>query len=305
MSDDQNDAIQEDATAEIMQEDEQLEAIAAAAEARRFGDQQLESQLAEPEQAPPADTPADTQQAPAQAPARVKVKVEGEEKEVDVDTLVRTYQINAAADKRLQEATRLRAEAQALLDKQLAAQTQAIAQDEQTSPDLAKEARSVFEQWERDGDQAAAEALVQLIEKATGGNAPTQVPEEEIARHVRAQLLAEQEQTEFERALAQAQQDFPIVFADPNIEEVAAQKIRNEVAAGRSRAEATISVCKAMHDSFTAASAPQTSTRQQNKQRLDTIPTASATAARPQSQPESRESVIAELRASRPGAQTL
>ena len=70
-------------------------------------DTQIEEQLADPEPEP-------TQ------PAPIKVKVDGSELEVTQEELVRTYQKNAAADRRLEEAARILKHAEELTQQRAA-----------------------------------------------------------------------------------------------------------------------------------------------------------------------------------------
>src|SRR6266404_5937236 len=74
---------------------------------------QLAAQLADPAAAAAATAAAPAaSDPPADAPAKVKIKIDGVESEVPMDEVIRQYQKNSSADKRLAEATRLLREAQ-------------------------------------------------------------------------------------------------------------------------------------------------------------------------------------------------
>lgn len=225
---------------------------------------QVAQQLADPEPTPEAP--------------KYKVKIDGVEQEVDADTLIRTYQKNAAADRRLEEAARLLREAE-----QLAAQSAAKPEpDPAPATNLREDAAKVLSTL-YDGDQeAAAEALVNLLSKAKGGDQPTPAPT------VDPDVLTEKvlERMALNAAFERVKSDYPDIIADPNLEALAAMQINQQVNAGIPRADAMLSVVDGIYKSLGKTpvgrqAEPQKqakSTRQENKERLDPVPSASATA---------------------------
>lgn len=149
---------------------------------------------------------------------RVKVKVDGEEIELPLAEVVRSYQKDATATRRLQEATRLLKIAEGTLAEQKASKT--IAQ-ENHSPEnggasagedgrkLRKEqVRGVFAKLYEGDEEGAAEAMAQLID-AEGAPRATQalIDPVQIAAQVKQQLAVES-------AYSEVKSDYPELFAD-------------------------------------------------------------------------------------------
>ena len=248
---------------------------------------------------------------PEPAPEVRKVKVDGRELEVPIDDLVATYQKNTAADRRLKEAAEILEQA-----RQLAAQTQ-VAEPEpapaatpvETPEDLKKQAAELLDKL-YDGDKdSASEALVNLLAKARGDSPSTPAPVQAV---VDPDVLTSQvlERMALNSAFERVKTDYPDIIADPNLEMVAAMQINQHVAAGESRATAMLSVADSLYQSLGKKPTgrqddtpkPTKSQRQENLERLDTLPSASAAAIQPQSPAESSPSaVIAELASRRLG----
>ncbi len=219
------------------------------------------------------EAPAAVEQPPV--PGAFKVKVDGVEQEVSAEDLIRAYQKNSAADRRLEEAARILRDAE-----QLAAQQQ-VAEPEQPQGNLREEAAEMMSKL-YDGDQeAAAEALVNLLAKTKGGDQPTRRQE------VDADVLAEQvlERMAFNSAVERVKSDYPDLVADSNLEQLVVMQSTNLVSSGVPRAEALLSVAESLYKSLgkTPTGRQQDtpkpkSARQENKDRLDNVPSASATA---------------------------
>ena len=243
---------------------------------------------------------------------KVKVKVDGTELEVSQEELVRTFQKNAAADKRLEEATRLLREAEQLAATRAAAPAP---QESQTQPaptedpvtKLREDAADTLAKL-YDGDQdAATEALVALMLKVSGGGQPTQQTPAIDPSALTEQVL---EQLSFKDALNKVQTDYPDLVADQNLERLTAMRAEELIAAGKPRSEALLEAADGLYKSLgkapvgrqpTPTEAPKT-TRQANKERLDPVPTAHASALPATAPMESNpSSVIAELAKNRLG----
>lgn len=248
---------------------------------------------------------------PEPAPEVRKVKVDGRELEVPIDDLVATYQKNTAADRRLKEAAEILEQA-----RQLAAQTQAAepesapaATPAETPEELKKQAAELLDKL-YDGDkESASEALVNLLAKARGDSPSTPAPVQAV---VDPDVLTSQvlERMALNAAFERVKTDYPDIIADPNLEMVAAMQINQRVAAGESRADAMLLVADSLYQSLGKKPTgrqedppkPAKSQRQENLERLDTLPSASAAAIQPQSPAESSPSaVIAELASRRLG----
>ena len=294
-------------------ESPRMKAMSAIEESRR---QLLETELGEVISDPevsqaPVEAPTETETvneadpvAVAAESAKFRVKVDGVEKEVDHDELIRTYQKNAAADHRLEEAAHLLREAQ------LAAQTAAIQQPEPEPQapvtDLRQEAAEVLAKL-YDGDQdAAADALANLLNKQKGGDRPTQPVVQPVDEALVAQRVLEQ--IAINQAFEKVKTDYPDILASPRLDALAAMEIDQRVAAGELRSQAMLTVCEEIYKEF-GKGRPQpeekpVSKREQNKARLDTVPTASAAAVAPKAETQDVSSVIAQMAARRLG-QTL
>jgi len=216
----------------------------------------------------------------APEPGKFKVKVDGIEQEVTAEDLIRTYQKNSAADRRLEEAAKLLREAE-----QLAAQQQRAPEpDPVPVSNLREDAAKVLSTL-YDGDQdAATEALVNLLSKAKGGDQPTPQPT------VDTDVLTERilERMAINAAFERVKSDYPDIIADPNLEALAAMQINQQVGLGIPRADAMLSVADGLYKSLgkvpvgRQVEAPRQKTaRQENKERLDNVPSASANAGLP------------------------
>lgn len=229
-------------------------------------DKQIEQQLAEPDPEP-------------ERPAAVKVKVDGNELEVSQEELIRAYQKNSAADRRLEEAARILRQAEELAQQRVA-EPEATTHSGDTPEDLKSKAADVLSKL-YDGDQeAATEALAQLIATAKGGDQPTQKPE---PVQIDDAALTERvlERIALNDAMSKVRTDYPDIINDPDLEMLAAIKVNRLVEQGTPRSKAILEVSESMYKSL-GKGRPTTatpSTRQENKARLDNIPTASAPAA--------------------------
>lgn len=290
-----------------------LDAIAATRLAQLSEETGMETAPVEEGLTPESQVAAQLEAQPAAPVEKVRVKVDGTELEVSQEELVRTFQKNAAADKRLEEATRLLREAE-----QLAATRAAAApapQENQTQPaptedpvtKLREDAAATLAML-YDGDQeAATEALVALMLKVSGGGQPTQQTPTIDPSALTDQVL---EQLSFKDALNKVQTDYPDLVADPNLERLTAMRAEELIAAGKPRSDALLEAAEGLYKSLgkapvgrqpTPTEAPKT-TRQANKERLDPVPTAHASALPVTTPMESNpSSVIAELAKKRLG----
>lgn len=194
---------------------------------------QLAQQLAEPASAPPAPEP-----------AKIKVKIDGVEDAVTAEE-IRNYQVGKTADKRLTEATRLLREAQeADLARQLLAQQQQLAaqqaqqhqqqqqqQSNPAAPDVDFDEMSgqfVKAMFEGD-DENARTAFKQAVESIAGRQqapaAPAPAPTLDIAQITDAVTQHVQQKLVVDSALARNRQDYPELYADPDMETLALAKI--------------------------------------------------------------------------------
>lgn len=169
------------------------------------GDDQLAAQLASED-----DDKGTVETTNQQAEPRVKVKVDGEELELPLSEVVKSYQKDAAASKRLTEATRL-----LQIAEQRLAQNENTVNNQQQVDDPAsadeKEARrgkikDAFSKLYEGDEDGAVEAMLQIVGE-TGAKATQQLDTSAIASQVRQQL-------DFESAYSETKQDYPEIFSD-------------------------------------------------------------------------------------------
>lgn len=181
---------------------------------------------------------------------RVRIKVDGVEQDVPLADVVRSYQIGSAADKRLQEATRIlnEAKAQAPQAAPAPAQEPAPAPEPITvNPPVAVESRvrEAFEKLFEGDSDAAVKAMSQLITESQGGQQPTQAPVsiDQIAEQLQQRLAVD-------TAFATIQRDYPDVIANKDIELLTAIKVNQKIAEGASRASAMLDSAKEVYETL-------------------------------------------------------
>lgn len=168
---------------------------------------------------------------------KVKAKVDGQELEVPLDEVIRKYQKNSAADRRLAEATRLLNEARE-------AQMQPVQQAEQQSGDAQLDARELVEALFEGNADKATELLATLGKGRR--EAPTLDPDmiaAQIAPRIKQQMVVES-------ALEQSRKDYPQLYADPDMEALGASKINRRMNEGESFVDALSNVAKEMSEKF-------------------------------------------------------
>jgi len=258
---------------------------------------QLTDQLAEP--------------SPVGAPLiqSYKVKIDGVEQDVDQETLIRAYQKNSAADRRLEEATQILRNAQ-----QLAAQNEApvapVNVPEQSAVDLNAQAADLVDNLMHGDTDTATKALVNLLSKSRGGDQPTPQVQAVDTDALASQVL---ERIAIESAFARVQSDYPEIIADPDLEALAVSKIDRLMATGRPRSAVMVEAAEEVYRLIgktpngrqQTPPPPTRNVRQENKERLDPVPAASAVAVSPQSPAESSPSALIAEMASRRLGQSL
>lgn len=240
----------------------------------------------------------------------VKIKVDGQERLVSLAELVTNAQKNAAADVRLQEASRLLQEA-----KQQAQQvaTQPPEQTEQKNPDKAEKAGQDSTQQVKEflaamfqGDEDRATELLSGLVKGSPPPAETapSIPDpDEIAAQVEASL-------ERRSALKQFATAYPEILKDQDLSTLTDMKLRRRLEAGESFADAIMSVGEEVYlksghktpaaaEGATLTTTPAQSERLERKKAADSIRGRNASAATTREAPATPASVIAEMKAAR------
>lgn len=291
-----NEAIQQDAEEQKQQDaNDPIEAIAAKVEAQRGqagkeGDvNDIDAQLAA-SGVSLIDNPDNY---------RVKVKLEGQEEELTLTEVLRGFQKESVATRRLNEATRLLREAE---DKAMAAaggQHGADADDD--AADGKKEAAKKAIDALMEGDEeAAAEALAELA----GGREATQLPgTNEVAAAVKQQL-------EVESALTAFQESYGDVLADPHLASMTNDHLKAELDGGEhadyaSALKAAGNRTRDWLKQIGAGGGTATGSTTENnvrvalKEGMEQIPSMSASAGTQAEQAQTASDIIAEMRAER------
>lgn len=232
---------------------------------------------------------------------KVKAKVDGEELEVSLDEVLRHYQKNGAADKRLAEATRLLREAQEVAKK--------------VEPDVVPEAAKpadvddtaindfVESLWDSDKDRAK-----ESLRKFMAGRqqqAPTLDPmkiAEQIAPTIQKQLAVE-------NALEQFREANPDIIDDPYLSSITERFWAEEVSAGKDQVKALKDAGVKTRDWLkskgigSGVTVPPTVARDEKLKRkagIDVLPTTSARAVGSSAEaPQTTQDVIAGMRKAR------
>lgn len=158
---------------------------------------------------------------------RVKVKIDGEERDVSLADMQREYQKNGAADRRMAEAVRLQREAQELQERlQQQLQTAPVEQPAAVDPDTGKQfTTALFAGDEETANQAFAAAVSKAVQAEmakSGRSDATPIDPAAIAQQVKQQMVVES-------ALEQSRKDYPQLYADPDIEALGAAKINRKM----------------------------------------------------------------------------
>ncbi|MGL4230971.1 MAG: hypothetical protein ACRDAM_20535 [Casimicrobium sp.] len=165
----------------------------------------------------------------------VKLKIDGEEREVSLENMYRNFQKAEAADKRLSEATRLLEEA-----KKVNAAAPAPASTESTATTEAKppaEAKKKLLAALFSGDEQAADAALDEL-LVTGRPQPMATPTPDPEQFAREVAPAIKQQLDIDSALSAFRAEYPDVVADPYLEQKAADATKAALAEGKSFAEA-------------------------------------------------------------------
>lgn len=244
----------------------------------------------------------------------VRVKVDGHEIVVPLDQVVRNFQKTSAADRRLQEASRLLEQAKAqtadsgkppasVAGGETGSDTDGTTgapKGGQPSPKAKKFIAALFE-----GDE---ETAAQALEEVIAGRAPspTQVDPSLIAQQVTPAIKA---QLEWDGALEQFVAANSDIVEDPYLNSMLNQRLDAEMEAGKPYPTALQDAGKHVRDWLTAigagkttSQAPTTVTREDKLARkagIDTLPAASISAASTQAPPVTIGSVIDEMRKAR------
>lgn len=234
---------------------------------------------------------------------RVRIKVDGEEREVALADVVRTAQKHEAADARLQEASRLLENARAQAQQ---AQQQAQSQQmEQPTTDNAQKARNDREQQAKElieamfhGDEKqAAQVISELLHNdLPAKDGVNQQPDtEQIAQQVEESLARRNALREFATV-------YPEVLKDPDLATLADMKLARRISQGEAFSQALMQVGDEIYTKTglktsattqaSQASIPTQTERVERKRQTDFVRSRSASSASTQDKPESAADIV-------------
>ena len=242
-------------------------------------------------------------------PKMVKVKIDGQEREVSMDDLVRNYQIDGAAQNRLQEATRTLREATEVAERmKSAAQPAADVDNDLNSKTPAPTPPATLVKEAVDalfaGDSEAATAKLSQIVAGTSPQTP--------ALDIDAVASRVQERMQVDSALTAFRSTFPKLL-DPDLAYLTDARISALQKEGKTLAEAIPLAGAALYDKFgfkteepkpVSPSASRPDRVQRKAAASDSLPIRAISAggrADPENEEQSVSDVLSEMRARRPG----
>lgn len=234
---------------------------------------------------------------------KVKVKIDGVESEVTVAEMQRQFQKNGAAERRLEEATRLLSEAREAASRQNSAgPTQAPADNNQGAAPGDSDERKEFLAALFDGDEA--KALEVMGKMGIGRGNSTQNP----ADLVKNLVPAIKQQLVYDSALEQFKEEFSDIVANPYLADMADGFLDAEVAAGTPIDKALSAAGRKTRDWARSQITPTPTdptptaarnTKLERKANVDRIPALNSKATIVDEPLQTNSEVIAEMRRSR------
>jgi hypothetical protein len=273
-------------------------------------EEKTEAQLYEesgitPDKSEPAPEPEPKAEPAHEEDAVVKVKIDGEEKEIPLSELKKGYQKDATASKRLEEVAREKAQLaaeraafEAERKAQLEKQSIAVQADPTPVDDGVDAALDNFVE----GDKDQMRELLRRALKERAPQDPTPIPHEELDRLVEERLSIREEAREHAGAQAAFKKDYSDIFTDPDLLAAANRRYYAKIDEGKSITDAMAEAGKETKEWMQAKTgSTQISDKQKRKENIDNLPTAGARAsATPTDETaENTSKIIADMRKAR------
>jgi hypothetical protein len=234
---------------------------------------------------------------------KVLAKIDGEEVEVTVDQMLRQYQKNSAADKRLADATRILEQAKA----------QQIKPEPEKEPPPEIDELAVGKEFINSMMEGDEEKALQAWVKATRKerNVPTPEDSTKLEEKLTSKVTQSvKQQIEAEAVLSQFQKDFPEIPADPYLAQLAETFWQEELNSGKGFGPGLQEAGKRVRDWLgekTGGKQKDDTTtihraeKLDRKSGIDTIPGANVRATTVEEPVQNASSIIAEMRKARGG----
>jgi hypothetical protein len=271
-------------------------------------EEQPQGETEDDETKPPQGAPQPESSAQEQM---VKVKIDGEEKELPLSEIIKSYQKDSAASRRLEEAAqewrrieeeraRLQAEAEALKHPK---PQQTETQPQNTSQPSVEDARRIYESLMLGDEESGIKALTELLTKGRGTEAPT-IPVEQVASEA-AELA--QRQIDYKLAMRNFEQKYPDLAKDPDLNRMTVNLVYQTAQTSTTYDEAFEKAATATRDwvrkkveSLGLSVQSPVNERMERKHQLDNLPTASVRQPpKPAPKEESPSEIVAQMRRAR------
>lgn len=264
------------------------------------GDTQDANDQATTETAVQTAAPVTTDPQPAER--MLKVKIDGVEQELPESVVIKGFQKDSAASKRLEEA--------ALLLKEVKEREQKLGQvaapvDQAAAPldgDATEIARKVFDSFTEGNIDDAVETLAKALTARTADSTPV-VDESKLKAIVNETLNETTYEADFAKAKKMFDTDYADINASPRLAQLCNDIYFEQIEAGKLPSEAARLAGDEVRSLFPPAATPQTlaNTRQERKQNIDNLtPAATVVAASSgQESPNDAAAVIAEMKRAR------
>jgi hypothetical protein len=242
---------------------------------------------------------------------KVRAKVDGQEAEIDLDKVLRTYQKAEAADKRLNEATAKLKEADEILARvktqvaEPAKETQASAKPA-ASPDVKKKFREAIFSGDEEAVDSAIDELFSAV--AQGRQEPT-LDHEQLAKQIVPTI---KKQFDIDSALEAFGKQYPVLNSDPYLSQRVGDIAQKKIDDGMSLSEALDAAGKETMDWVTKtfgvttpAKSPTTTDTMTERQARKAeaasqqVGSASAKSAPKTEQPQTRQQIVDEMKKAR------
>lgn len=173
---------------------------------------------------------------------KVKIKVYGEEREVSLEEVVRMAQRGEAAQKKFDEAERIRREAEEIVagrskpaketgtdpapsDRGGEDDAGNAAPAVKKGPDLRALAKALQFGDEEEAEQALRKLVDEIKEGRATGTTPAGLDEEKVTELVESRLARREAASAYQRDLETVGTEFPTIFNDPDLTYLAAQNV--------------------------------------------------------------------------------
>ena len=242
------------------------------------------------------------EQKPVEAEPMHKIKIDGEEMELPLSEIVKGYQKDKSASRRMEDAAKRareldeREETLKQAEEQLKRQTIKPAEKETTVDDDDAEIDAALDAY-LEGDRDPFKAIIKSAKQ--GRQEP--VPDEEIDRRVAAILAKRKQDEDHASANSQFAKDHPDILQDAFLLDMANKRYYAKIDEGKSIVEAMAEAGRETKEWLQAKTGNRNADKQRRKETIDNLQVAGARSSAPETDdtPENPSSIISEMRQKR------